>query len=237
MPSFFKLRVQLTVILISLMAVAAVVPVNQPPRVTILQPSRSTLVNPETPLSYQIEVNDHEDGSTKYEEITSSEVFLTVKLVGPNSSPENFIQQDHQREPVFRKLITESCFNCHSIQQKLSGPSFREIAEKYGSAPQSIRYLARKIQSGSKGVWSDSQQMPAHPHLSSQQAETLARQVIAYGIEKNLEFYKGWEGVITLPATPPARFTGVVLKASYLDHGVQGQDRKMGNHTLRLSFP
>ena len=219
------------------MAVAAVVPVNQPPRVKILQPSLSTLASAETPLPYRIEVNDPEDGSTQYEEITASEVFLTVKLLPPNVSPENFINRDHQREPVFRNMIIESCFNCHSIHQKLSGPSFREIAEKYGTVPQSIRYLTRKIQSGSKGVWSDSQQMPAHRHLSTQQAETLARQVIVYGTEKNLEIYKGWEGVVNLPVSSHTRFAGVVLKASYLDHGVQGQDRKMGNHTLRLSFP
>jgi S-disulfanyl-L-cysteine oxidoreductase SoxD len=46
-----------------------------------------------------------------------------------------------------------SCIACHAVENKLIGPSFREVAKKYAAQPDAISYLARRIKAGGSGVW------------------------------------------------------------------------------------
>ncbi len=66
-------------------------------------------------------------------------------------------------------LSKYSCTACHSIDKKLVGPSFAEIAKKHGGKAD---YLAGKIKGGSSGVWGPIP-MPAQS-LSEAEAKTIA---------------------------------------------------------------
>jgi cytochrome c len=46
-----------------------------------------------------------------------------------------------------------ACTACHGMDNKLVGPSFKEIAGKYGGNTDMAAYLAGKIKAGGQGVW------------------------------------------------------------------------------------
>lgn len=57
-------------------------------------------------------------------------------------------------------LTKNTCSACHGVDNKIVGPSFKEIAAKQGSKADAIAYLTGKIKSGGSGVYG-SMPMPA----------------------------------------------------------------------------
>jgi cytochrome c len=76
-------------------------------------------------------------------------------------------------------LVTESdCLTCHKIDEKLVGPAYREIANKYANAGDTIvNYLAGKIINGGAGVWGEVMMTP-HPGLPEADAQAMAKYVL-----------------------------------------------------------
>lgn len=76
-------------------------------------------------------------------------------------------------------LINKSdCKACHSIDQRLVGPSFIEIARKYKSSPAIINKLAGKIISGGAGVWGQIPMTP-HPQISKKDAGEMVGYILS----------------------------------------------------------
>lgn len=50
-------------------------------------------------------------------------------------------------------LQKNTCTACHSVDSKVVGPSFRDVAKKYADRPDRASYLAGKIKSGGSGAW------------------------------------------------------------------------------------
>ena len=50
-------------------------------------------------------------------------------------------------------LDKNSCTACHGLENKLVGPSFKDIAARYKTQPDATALLAGKIKNGSQGVW------------------------------------------------------------------------------------
>jgi len=75
------------------------------------------------------------------------------------------------------ELIAKSdCLTCHKVDEKLTGPSYRDVANKYASqAPGIIPQLAEKIIKGGTGVWG---QVPMLPHANIPQAD--AEKMVKY---------------------------------------------------------
>ncbi|MFT3706007.1 MAG: hypothetical protein QM802_26810 [Agriterribacter sp.] len=207
---------------------------NNIPVVTIAAPVNGSAVTHGNAIAYKIEVTDKEDGTTKYEEIQSGEIFMKLKYVSSVKEINAYIQKENQGEKVFVLMKQNNCFTCHSVHQKLSGPSFRDIALKYGAAAATYEKLSEKIINGSRGVWNDSQQMPAHPELNKQQAIALASLVIQYGNEKDFEMYTGAEG--TIRSNKNMNKPVLLLIASYLDHGIELVDRKEGKSMVKVNL-
>jgi cytochrome c len=70
------------------------------------------------------------------------------------------------------------CATCHKLDEKLVGPSFKDIAQKYANADQAmIDTLAGKIINGGAGNWGQVP-MTAHPTLSKEDAQTLVKYVL-----------------------------------------------------------
>ncbi len=69
-----------------------------------------------------------------------------------------------------RKL---NCLTCHAIDNKVVGPGFREVAQKYATRNDAAAYLAQKISSGGSGVWGP---VPMPPQTASpEEVKTLAQ--------------------------------------------------------------
>jgi cytochrome c len=77
------------------------------------------------------------------------------------------------------ELIAKSdCLTCHKVDEKLTGPSYRDVANKYASqAPGIIPQLADKIVKGGTGVWGQVPMLP-HPTISQEDAEKMVKYIL-----------------------------------------------------------
>lgn len=77
------------------------------------------------------------------------------------------------------ELIAKSdCLTCHKVDEKLTGPSYREVANKYASqAPGIIPQLAEKIIKGGTGVWGQVPMLP-HPAVTQADAEKMVKYIL-----------------------------------------------------------
>jgi cytochrome c len=83
--------------------------------------------------------------------------------------------------PVYQKGMglakTSGCFQCHDVRNKVSGPAYQEVANKYADQPDSIvTHLAKKIVAGGEGVWGEVP-MPPQP-VTQEDAEALVRYIL-----------------------------------------------------------
>lgn len=69
------------------------------------------------------------------------------------------------------------CYSCHANADKVVGPAFSAIAEKYAGDKDAAASLAQSIQNGSKGKWGRIP-MPGHPSLSAGDVKTLSTWVL-----------------------------------------------------------
>ena len=76
---------------------------------------------------------------------------------------------------------TTGCLACHSLTEKIVGPAYSKVAEKYAQDPDAVETLAHSVQYGSKGKWGRIP-MPAHADLNADNLHLLVRWVLS--IEK-----------------------------------------------------
>ncbi len=81
------------------------------------------------------------------------------------------------QDTVQRLLADNACLGCHGIDQKIVGPSFKEVAARYAASAAAPDTLAAKIKAGGTGVWGRVP-MPPHPHLSAAELRQLADWVL-----------------------------------------------------------
>ena len=70
------------------------------------------------------------------------------------------------------------CFACHSLDKKLIGPGYKEIADKYRGNKAAEADLAKKVKDGSKGVWGDIQ-MPANAHVKDEDIRAMVQWILS----------------------------------------------------------
>jgi cytochrome c551/c552 len=65
-----------------------------------------------------------------------------------------------------------NCTACHGVENRIVGPSFHEIARRYGERADAVAYLVGKIRSGGSGLWGA---IPMPPQtLPDTEAQALA---------------------------------------------------------------
>jgi cytochrome c len=72
----------------------------------------------------------------------------------------------------------KNCMACHSVENKVVGPAYKEVAKKYAGDKAAEAKLAQKIIKGGSGVWG-AIPMPANPQVSEAEAKTLAKWVLS----------------------------------------------------------
>lgn len=45
------------------------------------------------------------------------------------------------------------CLACHAVDKAVIGPSYQDVAKKYGNTPEAVAKLAASIKGGSSGKW------------------------------------------------------------------------------------
>lgn len=72
---------------------------------------------------------------------------------------------------------SKNCMACHSVEKKLVGPAYKDIAAKYKGDNKAVDQLAGRIQKGSSGIWGPVP-MPANPQVNEADAKKLAAWVL-----------------------------------------------------------
>jgi cytochrome c len=90
--------------------------------------------------------------------------------------PPGLTQEEYDK--AIQLIATSDCLTCHKVDEKLTGPAYREVAQKYEATDANIEMLAGKIIKGGTGVWG---QIPMTPHdsLSVDNAKTMVKYILA----------------------------------------------------------
>lgn len=70
------------------------------------------------------------------------------------------------------------CNACHSVDNKIVGPAFKEIANKYKGDKTATAKLTEKVIKGGAGVWGEIP-MSAHPQLSNADATEMVKYILS----------------------------------------------------------
>jgi cytochrome c len=82
--------------------------------------------------------------------------------------------------PAFasKELAQKSaCLACHTVDKKLVGPAYQDVAKKYAGQKDAEATLIKNIKAGGSGKWGPIP-MPAQTALSDADAKTLAAWIL-----------------------------------------------------------
>ncbi|WP_028605172.1 c-type cytochrome [Ottowia thiooxydans] len=73
---------------------------------------------------------------------------------------------------------SKNCMACHTVDKKLVGPSYKDVAAKFSKDAGAADMLAGKIMKGSSGTWG-AVPMPPNANVSEAEAKTLATWILS----------------------------------------------------------
>jgi cytochrome c len=89
-----------------------------------------------------------------------------------------------QSSPGESAAKASDCFSCHATDQKLVGPSFTAIAQKFAGQAGAASTLEQAIKNGHVGTWGQVP-MPAHPQLSDDQLKQMVDWILSLKGQKS----------------------------------------------------
>ena len=75
-------------------------------------------------------------------------------------------------------LTKNACLACHSVENKMIGPAYREVAEKYADDENAAETIAQHVRQGSSGIWGPIP-MPPNPGISDDDLAKVVEWVLA----------------------------------------------------------
>lgn len=72
---------------------------------------------------------------------------------------------------------SKNCVACHSVERRMIGPPFKDIAGRYANDGSAIETLSKRIREGTVGNWGQ-MPMPEQPQVSQEDAEALSRWIL-----------------------------------------------------------
>lgn len=170
-------------------------------------------------VEYSIEVSDKEDGSTADGSINPEDVKVTFTYL-PEGEDIVLATIGHQQNtsPEGLKIMDASdCKACHARKEKVNGPSYEDIANKYTSEDKSK--LIASVMKGSSGVWGETM-MSAHPQLSIKEVGKVIDYILSLSTSDKEVVSLPLTGTVTLNEHDNDGSNGkYILMASYLDKG------------------
>ena len=71
---------------------------------------------------------------------------------------------------------SKNCMACHTVDKKVVGPAFKDVAAKYVGQKDALAKLSLKVIKGGGGVWGGF--MPANPQVTEAEAKTLVTWIL-----------------------------------------------------------
>jgi cytochrome c len=75
-------------------------------------------------------------------------------------------------------LGKSDCVGCHSVQNKMVGPAYVTIAQKYPMTEANVTALSQKIINGGSGQWGQIPMTP-HPAITSPDARKIVKYILS----------------------------------------------------------
>lgn len=72
----------------------------------------------------------------------------------------------------------KKCLTCHTIDKKLVGPAWKDVAAKYRGQKGAEAKLIAKVAKGGSGVWGTVPMPPNAPQVSQSDIKTLVRFIL-----------------------------------------------------------
>lgn len=91
------------------------------------------------------------------------------------AAPANDLSANPDYQKGLALVAKSDCLTCHKIKEKLTGPAYQDVANKYESTDANIEMLAKKVIKGGSGVWGA---IPMTPHATL--SEDDAKQMVKY---------------------------------------------------------
>ena len=73
-----------------------------------------------------------------------------------------------------------NCLACHTVDKKLVGPAYKDVAKKYKDDKDAVEKLSKKVKAGGSGVWGPIPMPPNGPKVSDADIKTLVEWVLAH---------------------------------------------------------
>jgi cytochrome c len=184
---------------------------NTAPVVKFEEPQDGDFFAAERKLAYRVSITDAEDGASS----AKPDEFGARTLV--SSAFRRADGRDEAGDPGLSLMKQSDCFNCHTMETPLIGPSLVDIATKYRSQAGAAELLNKKVREGGNGVWGQIPMLP-HPQHTTDEVAIMLRWMLA--LEKGKGgpvLIRGLTGEITAPkGDKPGEF---ILEATYTDTG------------------
>ena len=75
-----------------------------------------------------------------------------------------------------------NCLACHTVDKKVLGPAYKDVAAKYENTPENVEMLVGKVKNGGSGNWGQVP-MPPNPTVSDEDAKTIVEWVLSLPTE------------------------------------------------------
>jgi cytochrome c len=200
---------------------------NEIPEVSIAAGGNKSFYLPGKPVPYVVSV-DHADASP----INPANLFVSSTFT------ENARNATKNLSPgeIFTagKLLTQTldCKSCHKENEKSAGPSFTQVAEKYGKKGNTaMGYLMEKVMKGGSGVWGQAA-MSAHPDIDQKDLKQILQYVLSLAAKDPQRQSLPVAGKI-IPPNDTKRQT-LVLSAVYYNRGTGNVKALSGKKILIL---
>ncbi len=102
-------------------------------------------------------------------------VILSIAMVGALLANQVQALDAKASEALAQK---SGCLACHAVQNKVVGPSYKEVAAKYKNDKGAEARLAAKIKAGGSGVWGPIP-MPPHPQVKEDDIRTITQWILS----------------------------------------------------------
>ena len=192
-------------------ALTTVIAGNSLPTVSFDSPKEGDFFTPGVPVKFNLSVTDLEDGESAKK---PDEFGVRTMVSGA------FVRADGKQEtsdPGLSRMKQSDCFNCHGVEQKILGPTFLEVADKYRGQAGAADLLNKKVREGGNGVWGQIPMLP-HPQHTLDEVAIMLRWVLA--LEKGKGgpvVVRGLAGeLIPAKSSKPGNY---VLEAVFTDAG------------------
>ncbi|MDP7395767.1 MAG: hypothetical protein QGF67_17740 [Lentisphaeria bacterium] len=76
-----------------------------------------------------------------------------------------------------RLMKRSDCLSCHTLDNKIVGPSFRDIASRYQGTPGIVEVLAGKVKDGGSGNWGNVPMSP-HAQFTDEELQTMVTWIL-----------------------------------------------------------